>query len=337
MNRIACPICNNTATLAFSGKQWKSELLGKTYSYGQCYDCQFLFCSPALTKHDLEKVYEKYPADRFFLRVRLLKEIQGIHRYQRIKKILKETNKTGSESKLLDVGCSYGWFLKAARRNGWDVSGVDIMGDRLVSDFKIDETNILSDSFEAAQIPYDYYDLVTMWHFLEHVQDPRIIFDKLSKILKTGDLGIIAVPNYSSKGLEKNGSRWNWLGEPYVHVACFSLTSIEKLLPEDLIIVDVKSRDTYNGQFLQTLILPKVYVKVVSGIFDRIIRLVKKSKLPGIAAIIENIKIILIEINKLFTYALYLFSRRFLKRYENVLKGSELLIVIQKSRVTSPQ
>ena len=335
MNIIVCPICNNSATLAFSEKQWKSEFLGKTFSYGECHDCQFLFCSPTLTKNDLKKVYEVYPAASFFKRVRFLKELQGIHRYRRIKTILKEINQTYVNGKLLDVGCSYGWFMKAAKRNGWDVSGVDIMGEKLALDFRIDGLNILGDSFEEAQLPYDYYDMVTMWHFLEHAQDPRIIFDKLFKILKPGELSIIAVPNYSSKSLEKNELRWNWLGEPYIHVSCFSLKSIEKILPEGLVIVEVGSRDTYNGQFVQTFILPRMYVKVVSGLFDRVIKIVKKMKLAGIVPLFENIKIILIEINKLFTYSFYIIFRRFLKKYENNLKGSELLIVIQKISVTS--
>ena len=248
---IKCPICSERAEFAYPRQIWLSKENDTERTYGQCVKCEVLFSRPIPTANDIITTYLHYPANRYFKENRFLKRLQAYHRFRRLKSIFKELNDDFNRGTLLDVGCSYGWFLKESKMRGFNAYGIDIMGSQLVTDYSLKDISIINGKFEDYQNFDSQFNFITMWHTLEHMINPVKSLNAVAKNLKVGGYGIITVPNYHSKALSKRGWKWDWLGDPSVHVFCFSIHSISKILPSNLNIVKATSRDTWNGQYIQ--------------------------------------------------------------------------------------
>lgn len=96
--------------------------------------------------------------------------------------------------RILDVGCGNGAWLLKMRSLGWDVEGVEVspLGCKMARAAGL--TIYQGELAEAARPPASY-DVVRIWHTLEHVPDPRAVLDEVVRILKPGGLVLIGVPN----------------------------------------------------------------------------------------------------------------------------------------------
>lgn len=129
-----------------------------------------------------------------------------------------------SKGHLLDIGCGTGDFLVAAGKGGWKVAGFEPNeGARAISKSKgiTLEANI-------AAIPDNTFDVVTMWHVLEHVPDVEAQVRELKRITKPEGVVIIAVPNFKSYDAIKYGMYWAAYDVPR-HLWHFSATSIKTI------------------------------------------------------------------------------------------------------------
>lgn len=123
--------------------------------------------------------------------------------YQFVKKYalnqkLKLINSFQTESKnLLDVGCGTGDFLKTCENAGWNVVGVEpSLNAQNIAKSKLKNANVIyGDLFELQNVQFD---VITLWHVLEHVPDLEVYIAQLKKLLKPEGVLIIAVPNYKS-------------------------------------------------------------------------------------------------------------------------------------------
>ena len=99
--------------------------------------------------------------------------------------------------KLLDFGCGAGGFLLKARDLSEQAYGVE-SESRLKSHF---QNNGLSVFQELSEIPKDVqddgFDIITMFHVLEHIPKPKSLLIELSKLLKDDSQIIVEVPNAS--------------------------------------------------------------------------------------------------------------------------------------------
>ena len=116
---------------------------------------------------------------------------------QRIKKaksILKSYAGICKKMRILDVGCGVGPFLQAAKSFGWEAEGVE--ESRLSSAYLISEGfKVSNDDFLKATFLENSFDLVLMWHVLEHLSDPFSALIKARKLLKKNGRILIAIPN----------------------------------------------------------------------------------------------------------------------------------------------
>jgi 2-polyprenyl-3-methyl-5-hydroxy-6-metoxy-1,4-benzoquinol methylase len=108
---------------------------------------------------------------------------------------LKRLEKHSKCGMLLDVGCGDGSFLRLAKQNGWVVNGTEcsehaakFAGERL-------GIHVFHGELAAAGYPEGSYDVVTMWHVLEHVTNPMVYLREIHRILKPSGLLVLAVPN----------------------------------------------------------------------------------------------------------------------------------------------
>ena len=144
-----------------------------------------------------------------------------------LKRKIKLLNSTSNKGKLLDVGAGTGEFLRFAFKDGWEVKGIEPneKAKQRALDKGISFENTLSD------IADNTYDVITMWHVLEHIPDLNECINDLNRIIKPNGTIIIAVPNFKSFDAEFYGKFWAAYDVPR-HLWHFSETSIDRLFSE---------------------------------------------------------------------------------------------------------
>ncbi len=150
--------------------------------------------------------------------------------YQTVKKIalkrkLELINKYANTSKtILDIGCGTGEFLITARKNNWNTLGVEINDE---ARNKSSKKNITTYKF-IEEVKSSQFNIITLWHVLEHLKDLNGTITKISSLLDTEGTLIIAVPNYKSYDANYYKEYWAAYDTPR-HLWHFSQKSISTI------------------------------------------------------------------------------------------------------------
>ncbi|PQB05468.1 class I SAM-dependent methyltransferase [Aureitalea marina] len=139
----------------------------------------------------------------------------------------------GSSKRLLDIGCGTGDFLYFANRSGWNATGVE--PDSGARSLALDKS--LDVRSQWADLDEPKYDVITMWHVLEHIPELEACCKKLVDLLKPGGTLIIAVPNYRSWDAVHYGPHWAAYDVPR-HLWHFSKNSFGLLFQDSLSLDD---------------------------------------------------------------------------------------------------
>ena len=152
--------------------------------------------------------------------------------YQLVKKIsiknkIKLITSLSDKGKILDIGCGTGDFLLAANKAGWQTIGFEPNNKAK----KISKQKGIEITEETKILENYSFDVITMWHVLEHVPDLEEYILELKRLLKPKGTIIIAVPNFKSFDAEFYGRYWAAYDVPR-HIWHFSKTSISKIFLE---------------------------------------------------------------------------------------------------------
>jgi 2-polyprenyl-3-methyl-5-hydroxy-6-metoxy-1,4-benzoquinol methylase len=137
---------------------------------------------------------------------------------------------------LLDIGAGTGDFLKHAKKSGWNCIGIEPneKAKNIAVSKGVNFINILE------ELDNNSFDVITMWHVLEHVPDLENQIKTLKRLLKPNGTIFIAVPNYNSFDAKHYKSFWAAYDVPR-HLWHFSKSSIQKLVAkENLKLYEVK-------------------------------------------------------------------------------------------------
>ncbi len=131
-------------------------------------------------------------------------------------------------SKLLDIGCGPGFFLKAAIEGGWRGEGLEISNQ--VADYaeKIVKVPVYLGSLEALFLPPESYDLITMLDLLEHLSHPLETLQAAYRVLKKGGYLFACTPDFHSLNRLILGKAWAVLS-PAEHLFYFTHKSLVRL------------------------------------------------------------------------------------------------------------
>ena len=125
---------------------------------------------------------------------------------------------------ILDVGAGTGDFLKICVANNWNISGVEPNSDAR----KISKTKGVLLQKELDQLGDKQYDVITLWHVLEHVENLSSYIFKLKQLISDNGRLLIAVPNYKSYDAKYYKEFWAAYDVPR-HLWHFSQQSIQKI------------------------------------------------------------------------------------------------------------
>ena len=155
----------------------------------------------------------------------LIQKIYLLVRRQTLKRKLQLLNSLKPPFKsVADIGCGTGDFLKKMSDSGWNISGVEPSDIARASAERTTGITIGKDIRTLASS----FGVITLWHVLEHLQDPLENIKKLSANLHPGGTLLIAVPNHKSWDSYHYGKYWAALDVPR-HLWHFSQTAITRL------------------------------------------------------------------------------------------------------------
>ena len=133
-----------------------------------------------------------------------------------------------NKGKILDIGAGTGEFLSVAKNDGWQTIGVE-PSERAKSIAKNKGVSFVE---ETSELENHSFDVISMWHVLEHVPDLDKQIKELKRLLKPTGTLIIAVPNFKSFDAEHYGEFWAAFDVP-IHFWHFSKTAIKLLFEKE--------------------------------------------------------------------------------------------------------
>ena len=131
--------------------------------------------------------------------------------------------------RLLDFGCGGGSFLKRMADQGWNVTGLDAAVGAVREIEEELGLRALAGSLPHPDLRPGTFDVVTMWHSLEHVHRPMTILREAYKLLAPGGKLIVATPNIESLPFYWFGQSWFGLDLPR-HLTHFNPKSLREML-----------------------------------------------------------------------------------------------------------
>jgi SAM-dependent methyltransferase len=130
--------------------------------------------------------------------------------------------------RLLDIGAGRGRFVAQATAAGWEADGIEpslrgVTGARALG------VELQQAGIDEAAVERGSLDAATLWHVLEHLDDPGAALERIAGWLRPGGLLVIGVPNLASVQARAGGARWFHLDVPR-HRTHFTVAGLHALL-----------------------------------------------------------------------------------------------------------
>jgi SAM-dependent methyltransferase len=242
----------------------------------RCRRCGLLYNNPRLDRESLADIYSKeyfiidvneygtnykayadYMADEPVIMRSMLRRMKKVEKY------------SGGPGVVLDVGCAAGFSLLAARRLGWEAEGIEF------SDFCCNYATSRGFKVHHGMLA-DYpgkeasFDAITMWDYLEHSPDPLSDLQTCSRLLKSGGVILLSIPNVDSWSYPLFKEKW--IGFKNIeHFYYFSRATLRKLAS----MAGMRMEDSfYQGKYISlSFFLSRVQYYVA---YKPVLRLVEK-------------------------------------------------------------
>lgn len=225
-----CPICGSEMlNKVFDVKDFSVSF--KTFAIVECAQCSVRLTQDAPV---IEQIVDYYKSNDYISHTNTKKGIVA-QLYHRVRKITLKKKKnlllslaSSDNPSLLDVGAGVGAFAATLKAEGWAVTALEPDASARATakkDFSIDLLPI-----EALySLPANSFDMITLWHVLEHVHHLQEYLHILRKLLKPHGKLLVAVPNYTSYDALYYKEHWAAYDVPR-HLYHFSPTSMERLM-----------------------------------------------------------------------------------------------------------
>jgi SAM-dependent methyltransferase len=227
---VSCYSCSSERREPFLSAQ--DDLTGKpgTFHFVRCLDCGLRYQNPRLDIDSIKAFYDdEYIAHRKKQDFGLL---TPVYRYvmdsldRKKERLVRPYLRRGGS--LLDVGCGAGTFLAKMRlAHGARVTGVDFKDFEGADGFEnIDfHCGVLCEQ----ELPTAHFDLVTMWHFLEHDYEPLPTLECARRLMKDDAHLVIEVPRLDGVTFRLYRNRWPGLQAPQ-HTALYDKKSLLRMI-----------------------------------------------------------------------------------------------------------
>lgn len=222
-----CPWCESEKTQIHL---WlKDEFLSlEDFQIYECHNCGLLFTEPRPAK---DKIGEYYKSEEYYSHQEnkkgLIPKIYESIKSVNLRNKYKIATNGLAKGKVLDIGCGVGDFLHVMEQKGWDATGIEPSEEAKAIAQKRMKAQLFAPE-EIDELPDESFDLITMWHVLEHVDDLKTEVQHLSRLLKKGGRLVLALPNFMSFDAQFYKQHWAAYDVPR-HLNHFCKKSITKI------------------------------------------------------------------------------------------------------------
>lgn len=225
-----CPVCNSTNQSSFLSCL-DYTVSRETFEIVACDSCNFRFTNPRPSNSEIGKYYDspEYISHSNTSKGLINKIYQAVREYTLGKKLRLINSFTADGPKsILDIGCGTGEFLSKCQGGGWLTKGVE--PDQKARSLAIGNHGLdIIEENGIAELRDGSFQVITMWHVLEHVHELNQRIEELKRLLKNDGTIIIAVPNCSSHDAQYYKTFWAGYDVPR-HLYHFVPETMELLL-----------------------------------------------------------------------------------------------------------
>jgi SAM-dependent methyltransferase len=147
----------------------------------------------------------------------------------RLLRVILLPSPSGASARLLDIGCGTGAYLATLIGQWPELYGVEPDEDAAHRAMQVPGLKIHAGTLESADFPDKFFDVVVLWHVLEHIPNPCEVLNEIRRILKPGGHVLIMVPNIAAFEFKLFGINWMGLDVPR-HLYHFSPDTLQRML-----------------------------------------------------------------------------------------------------------
>jgi len=225
--QVPCDLCgSNEQEFLFDAKDRLHGCEG-AFTYVQCRECGLVFMNPQVVPGEIGGFYPSdYSPHKAKVKTEQLNQ-SVIRRKLKKRPFTSSLFKRVSEkSRILDVGCGSGIFLYEMKTTtGCDVYGIDISKTAAKTARESYGIEVFNGKITQSPFEDNFFDVITAWAFLEHVNSPSEILLKMSNLLKKDGFCIISIPNFESINARLFKDKWYHLDCPR-HLYIFTKRTI---------------------------------------------------------------------------------------------------------------
>lgn len=228
---VSCPACNSVDWIEYARYMDLDFKVPGIWRLVKCVNCQLIYMNPRPTSEAFHLIYpanyvpyqmDLRPDTRWLMKKAILTAYEGAK--------LRELERVSMPSKprILDVGCGAGFFLTLLRERGWAAIGVEPNRDlveRAKSELGLD---VRLGTLETADLGANSFDVITLWHALEHDPSPRHTLALCYQLLKPGGAVLVQVPDNASWEAKHLGNYY-WSNDIPRHLNFFTRTTLAQM------------------------------------------------------------------------------------------------------------
>jgi len=230
-----CPLCgSNRTSLVTAAPDRDAPSPSPSFTVVRCRECDLCYTNPRPTPEGIGRFYYEDYAPHQMPPALPKSPASGKQRRRRIIGNKQPNWERGEidpvgQCRLLDFGCGAGLFLQRMHQRGWRSIGLDF-SEKVVRQVREElKLPALVGTLPHPDLPPGSFDLVTLWHALEHVHQPSEVLREVRRLLAPGGKVLVAVPNIDSAPFRWFGPAWYGLDLPR-HLTHFTPATLGKML-----------------------------------------------------------------------------------------------------------
>ena len=196
----------------------------------RCKACDLVYVNPTFDEAHYRQVYASQVYQDIVRDLGINSHEYRVGRFgtERVGMMAEQLRANGRAPRYLDVGCSTGFVVEAARDRGWDAIGIDL-NPSAVEYGRTRGLDLRTVSLEDAGFVPASFDAVSLFDVLEHLLDPRRTLSSCVQLLAAGGIVFLYVPNFDSASRLLMGANAHFIW-PTHHLNYYTPTTVRDLI-----------------------------------------------------------------------------------------------------------